>query len=1000
MRDILVVGLFDYQSTDPNALCFTQGDVIQVLTRLPSGWWDGVLNGKRGTLSPIRFNSLGWFPSNYVSAPEQSQIVSTPDEVVEDEILAPVKTLENGKHYYFNLLTNETKWSITGQKLDGNLTPDYNISLDMENVDQQDHTIVYTWPGLSTYTISKIRKLLRETNEKSKEKYLGTASTIVEAIRIMFLVSNCSTKESEILQPHQNLRKDHAQILNCIARVILAAKLASAIWPPPDANDKLLQSADELARAVRQFTTEAAALNLQIKVPKANELAEYQKNSDNEHQHKKMDIELIAQLEEVVLDIVSAVSVVNIQHEPVATDDGSPKSIVTSSLASLDLVKAMKDIISKIGTFLALIDTLPLDSLFEDLTIDYKVNRLTLLNCVTDLVMAAQNNALNKTPKDQEKVLLAIELVEKSAKDLLISTKFLVEEKENMENSTLKTYIEQYSVPGPQTAQKGIRHAASTTFSEAQSRPASMSTHSDQSRQNILYPDARQRRPSLVTYESNYGSPIPDMKRLSMSNRVSMAYSGTGSDGQSNSPLLERFQLPYGDGRRTSASRSTRISHIKHQDAWYMKPDYANEDLMYNNDGLVKGGTLSALIAKLTSHENPDDYFVSCFLMTYRTFTTTKEFFNMLEARFVLDIPNNLTEDELFIWSEYKLKPIRQRVYAVLKAWLEYHIQDTPEDRLILDELEIFSETVMKPYMAISSQTISRLIEKRKMHGLKPFRTTLQGNRDKAPLPILPKNVRKFKLFEIDPLELARQLTIIESQLFQNIETMEFLAKSWGLANFTSPNVEEMISMANQITNWVSFSILQVPESKKRARAIGFFITLADRCASLNNFNSMMAILASFNSAPIHRLAKTWDQVSHQYLDLLDALRSLMSSEKNFQTYRSALRQTSPPCIPFLGFYLTDLTFIKDATTSHLKAFPNLINFSKMMRTADVLKDTIKFRSTYSLKSVPEIESFLMAELKANHEDQELYDLSLKQEARRGAEDEKMKTLLTESGLF
>jgi son of sevenless len=51
-----VQALYDYQSTDPSSLSFRKDDIIEVLTRLESGWWDGLLGDERG-----------WFPSNYVT---------------------------------------------------------------------------------------------------------------------------------------------------------------------------------------------------------------------------------------------------------------------------------------------------------------------------------------------------------------------------------------------------------------------------------------------------------------------------------------------------------------------------------------------------------------------------------------------------------------------------------------------------------------------------------------------------------------------------------------------------------------------------------------------------------------------------------------------------------------------------------------------------------------------------------------------------------------------
>jgi son of sevenless-like protein len=47
-----------------------------------------------------------------------------------------------------------------------------------------------------------------------------------------------------------------------------------------------------------------------------------------------------------------------------------------------------------------------------------------------------------------------------------------------------------------------------------------------------------------------------------------------------------------------------------------------------------------------------------------------------------------------------------------------------------------------------------------------------------APPPIQPKFTRQLKLLDIDPLELARQLTIMESRLYQSIKPMECLQRS------------------------------------------------------------------------------------------------------------------------------------------------------------------------------------------------------------------------------
>lgn len=52
---LFVRARFPFEGSDLSALSFQAGDVIEVITCLSSGWWDGILGVSRG-----------WFPSNFV----------------------------------------------------------------------------------------------------------------------------------------------------------------------------------------------------------------------------------------------------------------------------------------------------------------------------------------------------------------------------------------------------------------------------------------------------------------------------------------------------------------------------------------------------------------------------------------------------------------------------------------------------------------------------------------------------------------------------------------------------------------------------------------------------------------------------------------------------------------------------------------------------------------------------------------------------------------------
>lgn len=67
------------------------------------------------------------------------------------------------------------------------------------------------------------------------------------------------------------------------------------------------------------------------------------------------------------------------------------------------------------------------------------------------------------------------------------------------------------------------------------------------------------------------------------------------------------------------------------------------------------------------------------------------------------------------------------------------------------------------------------------------------------PPPILPKtNNRKLKLMDIDAVELARQLCIMESQLYQKIRPQECLTRSREQKT-VDDNITAVIKTANRV---------------------------------------------------------------------------------------------------------------------------------------------------------------------------------------------------------
>jgi len=82
---------------------------------------------------------------------------------------------------------------------------------------------------------------------------------------------------------------------------------------------------------------------------------------------------------------------------------------------------------------------------------------------------------------------------------------------------------------------------------------------------------------------------------------------------------------------------------------------------------------------------------------------------------------------------------------------------------------------------------------------------------------------------DISPVELARQLTIIESLHFQRIRAIECLNKAWakeeGLKS--APNVRWVILTANRMAGWVALQILGSKDVKMRAATMKYFVQTA-----------------------------------------------------------------------------------------------------------------------------------------------------------------------------
>ncbi|KAI5294757.1 hypothetical protein KEM52_003273 [Ascosphaera acerosa] len=413
----------------------------------------------------------------------------------------------------------------------------------------------------------------------------------------------------------------------------------------------------------------------------------------------------------------------------------------------------------------------------------------------------------------------------------------------------------------------------------------------------------------------------------------------------------------------------------------FLEKTFAHE-LMWN-DGQVVGGTLRALVEKLTAHEaTPDAVFVSTVYLTFRSFTEPVAFTEELVYRYdyIGETPGIAS-------------PVRLRVYNFFKVWLESHWRDEC-DQLALPIIEDFAKNKLSLHHPSAGDRLAKLCEKvATTHGpVVPRITSVMGKAASAalnnsqipetplPSPILTRSqtslLKQFKIngtnlsiLDFDPTELARQLTLKASRVFCSILPEELLNTEWlRKESNLAVNVRAMSTLSTDLTHLVSDTILSHDEPKKRAAVIKQWIKIAAKVLELNNYDTLMAIVCALNSSNITRLKRTWEMLSNRTKESFEKLLHIVDVSKNYAVLRRRLQNHVPPCLPFVGTYLTDLTFVKhgNSNTRCLRTengTMEVINFDKYMKTARIINDFQRFQIPYRLAEVAELQSWIQENL-------------------------------------
>ncbi|EJD75124.1 rap guanine nucleotide exchange factor 1 [Loa loa] len=190
----------------------------------------------------------------------------------------------------------------------------------------------------------------------------------------------------------------------------------------------------------------------------------------------------------------------------------------------------------------------------------------------------------------------------------------------------------------------------------------------------------------------------------------------------------------------------------------------------------------------------------------------------------------------------------------------------------------------------------------------------------------------------LSSIDIAQQLLIFHTQLFEATDDIELITQVFGREQFPNritSNLDLLMRRFNEVQFWTTTEVLLAQGNAKRLSILKKFIKIAAHAKENKDLLSLFAIILGLSNVAVSRITHLWDKLPSKMKQQYAEFEELLDPCRNHRAYRMLTANMSAPTVPFIPLLLKDLTFTHEGNKTY---FAGLINFEKMHMIANVLR--------------------------------------------------------------